>query len=407
MKEFATGACLSQRAMTSPPIRTAPSRTPIALALLVAASLGGAGSWLLQGSLTGEGPSEVAHHAEPLSALVTPPTVPAGTPSTTSARSDLTSAERQTIDVFRKASPAVVHITRMQAAGRGLSMGAVPAGTGSGFVWDRQGHVVTNFHVIRGATGARVTLGDRSTYEAKLVGSSVDKDLAVLKIDAPASKLSPLPVATSGNLLVGQHVFAIGNPFGLDQTLSTGVISGLGREIKSVAGHPISGVVQTDAAINPGNSGGPLLDSSARLIGVNTAIFSPSGASAGVGFAVPADTVSRIVPQLIEHGRVVRPGLGIEILDGRQAGVKGVVVMGIMKGSGAEAAGLLPTRRDPKTGGVVLGDVIVAVGGKPIADQTDLFRALDRRKVGDTVTVRLDRGGKQIEVKVKLQALTS
>ncbi|MEQ9323607.1 MAG: trypsin-like peptidase domain-containing protein [Polyangiaceae bacterium] len=387
--------------MTFPSIRPEPSRITLVAALVGAAALGAAGTWILRG----EAPAIAPARAETLAPAAE--AAPAGQPAVASGRTDLSASERETIDVFRRASPAVVHITRMQAGGTGRTMGALPSGTGSGFVWDDEGHVVTNYHVIRGASGARVTLGDRSTWDAKLVGRAVEKDLAVLKIDAPASKLKPLSVASSGNLLVGQHVFAIGNPFGLDQTLSTGVISGLGREIKSVAGHPIAGVIQTAAAINPGNSGGPLLDSRGRLIGVNTAIFSPSGASAGVGFAVPADTVARIVPQLIEHGQVVRPGLGIEILDGRQAGVKGVVVMGVMKGSGAEAAGLLATRRDPNTGAVVLGDVITAVDGKAIKDTSDLFRALDRHKVGDAVTVRIDRSGQPVTVKVKLQALSS
>ncbi|HHH29256.1 MAG TPA: PDZ domain-containing protein [Polyangiaceae bacterium] len=390
--------------MTSSRARPKPWALTTVAALVGAAALGAAGTW----SLLDDGAAIPSVRAEtPSAATLSPESAPAGQPSSAAGRTDLIAAERRTIDVFRRASPSVVHITRLQNAARGFRMGAVPAGTGSGFVWDDDGHIVTNYHVIRGASGARVTLGDRSTWDARLVGRAVEKDLAVLKIDAPASKLKPLKVATSGNLLVGQHVLAIGNPFGLDQTLSTGVISGLGREIKSVAGHPIAGVIQTDAAINPGNSGGPLLDSHGRLIGVNTAIFSPSGASAGVGFAVPADTVARIVPQLIEHGQVVRPGLGIEILDGRQAGVKGVLVMRVMSGSGAEAAGLLATRRDPNTGGVVLGDVITAVDGKAIADTSDLFRALDRHEVGETVTVRLDRGGKSVTVVVKLQALTS
>lgn len=387
--------------MTSPSIRPKPSRLVLLAALAGATAAGAAGAWTLRSDASTVAPV----HAEALPSA--PDVGPAGHPSFATDRTDLDAAERKTIDVFRRASPAVVHITRMQAGGNGRRSGALPSGTGSGFVWDDEGHVVTNYHVIRGASGARVTLGDRSSWDAKLVGRAIDKDIAVLKIDAPASKLAPLSVAPSGNLLVGQHVLAIGNPFGLDQTLSTGVISGLGREIKSVAGHPIAGVIQTDAAINPGNSGGPLLDSHGRLIGVNTAIFSPSGASAGVGFAVPADTVARIVPQLIEHGKVVRPGLGIEILDGRQAGVKGVLVMGVMKGSGAEAAGLLATRRDPDTGTVVLGDVITAVDGHAIEDTSDLFRALDRQKVGDAVTVRIDRNGKPVTVKVKLQALSS
>ena len=190
----------------------------------------------------------------------------------------------------------------------------IPQGTGSGFVWDQDGHIVTNFHVVQEGDRANVTLNDGSTYPATIVGTTPDKDIAVLKIDAPPQKLLPLPIGQSSNLKVGQKVLAIGNPFGLDQTLTTGVISGLGREIKSVSGRPIHDVIQTDASINPGNSGGPLLDSSGRLIGINTAIYSPSGANAGIGFAVPVDTVNQIVPQLMKFGKITRPGLGISIL---------------------------------------------------------------------------------------------
>jgi protease Do-like 1, chloroplastic len=395
----------SQPSRTTPLCRTTTSgrrlRLVAALTLLGATAVGATATWALSPEVGTASPARVVPPAELVEAPS--PERPGAQPT----RTDLSASELKTIDVFRRASPSVVHITRLGGGGGGLQPSSAPSGTGSGFLWDTRGHVVTNFHVIRGASGARITLADRRTYDAKLVGSAVDKDLAVLKIDAPLGGLAALPVATSSNLLVGQHVYAIGNPFGLDHTLSTGVISGLGREIKSVAGHPIAGVIQTDAAINPGNSGGPLLDSSGRLIGVNTAIFSPSGASAGVGFAVPADTVSRIVPQLIEHGKVVRPGLGIEILNGRQAGVNGVLVMGVMAGSGAETAGIQATRRDPKTGAVTLGDRIIALNGQAVTNTTDLFRALDRHRVGDTITVKVQRGSGTATLKVELQALSS
>ncbi len=315
----------------------------------------------------------------------------------------LSAAERETVSIFRSAAPSVVFITRMSRSPLSLDATQLKSGSGSGILWDENGHVVTNHHVVDGAASARVTLADRSTYVAKLVGSAPDKDIAVLKIDAPKEKLRALAIGSSERLLVGQHVYAIGNPFGLDHTLSTGVISGLGREIKAQSGHPITGVVQTDAAINPGNSGGPLLDSKGRLIGINTAIYSPSGASAGIGFAVPVDTVKRIVPQLIEHGKIVRPGLGISIAD-RVRGVKGVVVMGVREGSGAEAAGLVATTRD-KLGHIQLGDVIVGMDGHMIGNNTDLFRVLDDKKVGDVVELTVDRGGQLRKVKVELTAL--
>jgi S1-C subfamily serine protease len=329
-----------------------------------------------------------------------------------SSRTDLSSEEQQTIELFRKASPAVVYITTTQSGRNPMSLDVftIPSGTGSGFVWDDDGHIVTNYHVVHGSTGFRVTLADRSTWDAKLVGAAPHKDIAVLQIQAPADKLEALPVGASDNLLVGQHVLAIGNPFGLDHTLSTGVISGLGREIRSPEGRPISGVVQTDAAINPGNSGGPLLDSRGRLIGMNTAIFSPSGASAGIGFAVPVDTIRNIVPQLIDHGSVVRPAIGIEIADesvARRAGAHGVLVMGVMPGSGAEKAGMRPTERDGRTGEITLGDVIVGLDGKTVSEPKDLYEALESKNVGDDVTVTVEREGKRVDLSITLQKLES
>jgi S1-C subfamily serine protease len=323
-------------------------------------------------------------------------------------RTDLTDEENRTIALFQEASPAVVHITTLDVAQDYFTRNllSIPSGTGTGFIWDDQGHVVTNFHVIASAEAAKVTLNDHTTTSATLVGTAPDHDIAVLKIDAPKEKLRSLRLGSSENLLVGQKVFAIGNPFGLDQTLTTGVISGLGREIESLTRRSIRGVIQTDAAINPGNSGGPLLDSSGRLIGVNTAIFSPSGAYAGVGFAVPVDTVSRIVPQIIQHGRVIRPVLGITTADPRLArslGVQGLLVLETITGSGAAEAGLQPTRRTPD-GRLDLGDVITAVDGEPVADANDLYTILGERDVGDTVTVTVSRAGEPRDVRIILSA---
>jgi S1-C subfamily serine protease len=307
----------------------------------------------------------------------------------------------------------VVHITTTSQAllrqGARLRALEIPEGTGTGFVWDTKGHVVTNYHVIRSAHGARVTLADNSSWPARLVGYAADKDLAVLKIEATPGQLKPLPIGNSDDLLVGQKVFAIGNPFGLDRTLTTGVISGLGREIESAIGRPIDGVIQTDAAINPGNSGGPLLDSAGRLIGVNTAIYSSSGASAGIGFAVPVDTVNQYVPELIRSGKIERVGLGISILDlsddvKLQIGIKGGVVVGDVFPDGAAAqAGIQPSYLEQ--GRLVLGDVITAIEGRPINRSSDLMKALDGRRAGDEVTLTILRDEETMTVKATLQPL--
>ena len=325
------------------------------------------------------------------------------------ARGDLAADEQATIDLFQQSAPAVVYITTtaVQQNPFRFNLQEIPQGTGSGFLWDAQGYVVTNFHVLAGANSAQMTLADGSTWDARFVGGELDKDLAVLKIDAPASQIKPLPTGTSKDLAVGQKVFAIGNPFGLDQTLTTGVISGLGREIRSVTDRPIHGVIQTDAAINPGNSGGPLLDSTGRLIGVNTAIYSPSGAFAGVGFAVPVDTVNRIVPELIRHGRVVRPGLGISIAADHlvsRLGLSGVLILDVLRDGAATEAGLQPTRYDAR-GRIVLGDPIVAIDGKTVTNTDDLFTILDGYRVGDTVKVIVRRGDGKYELPVTLRAV--
>jgi S1-C subfamily serine protease len=315
------------------------------------------------------------------------------------------------IELFREASPSVVFITSIELRREIFSMNVfeIPQGAGSGFIWNEEGHLVTNYHVIRNASAVEVTLADQSTWPAKFVGAEPDKDLAVLKIDAPASRLRPIPVGTSSDLLVGQSVFAIGNPFGFDQTLTTGLVSALGRDIPSMTGRPIRDMIQTDAAINPGNSGGPLLDSAGRLIGVNTQIASPSGGSSGIGFAVPVDIVNRVVPQLIKHGKVIRPGLGIQPFPDnvtRQLSLEGVLLADVIPRSGAELAGLRGTILT-RTGSIRrLGDIITAVEGKPVRSVYDLLDILEERNVGESVRVSVRRGDETLEFTVELQSIS-
>lgn len=343
--------------------------------------------------------------------------LPPAEPRAVTPRGDLAADEKTTIDLFREVSPSVVHVTNMAVRRDALSFNLfeIPQGTGSGFIWDAEGHIVTNYHVIQGAQSAKVTLADNSTWGAQLTGSDLTKDLVVLKIDAPPERLKPIPIGKSDDLQVGQKVFAIGNPFELDQTLTTGVISGLGREIP-VAGtrRTIQGVIQTDAAINPGNSGGPLLDSAGRLIGVNTAVVDPAqGSTGGIGFAIPVDTINRVVPQLIQHGNVARAGLGILAFDGGVAARlrlegslshEGVLVRDVLPGGAADKAGILPTRRD-QSGEIRLGDLIMAIDGKPVFSLNDLHETLDTRKVGEEVRVTVERDGHDVTALVTLQSL--
>ncbi|KAF8037535.1 hypothetical protein BT93_B0433 [Corymbia citriodora subsp. variegata] len=316
--------------------------------------------------------------------------------------------ELATVRLFQENTPSVVYITNLAVKQDAFTLDVleVPQGSGSGFVWDKEGHVVTNYHVIRGASDLKVTLADQSTYDAKVVGFDQDKDVAVLRVDAPKDKLRPIPIGVSADLLVGQKVYAIGNPFGLDHTLTTGVISGLRREISSAAtGRPIQDVIQTDAAINPGNSGGPLLDSSGSLIGINTAIYSPSGASSGVGFSIPVDTVGGIVDQLVKFGKVTRPILGIKFAPDQsveQLGVSGVLVLDAPANGPAGKAGLLPTKRD-SYGRLILGDIITSVNGRKVTNGSDLYRILDQCNVGDTVTVEVLRGDHKEKIPVVLE----
>jgi S1-C subfamily serine protease len=317
--------------------------------------------------------------------------------------------ERNTIDVFKACSPSTVFVTQTRVMVDYFAGVAqeVPAGSGSGFVWDGDGHIVTNFHVVEGARSLTVTFHDQQQFEAKVVGLEPRKDIAVLKVDAPQKLLVPVKVAKTTQLEVGQKAVAIGNPFGLDHTLTTGVISALGRQVQGAGGVTIRDMIQTDAAINPGNSGGPLLDSSGQLIGMNTMIFSKSGSSAGIGFAVPVSTIARIVPQIIKTGRAEQLGLGISIdpmqkLE-RRLGLHGVIVLAVPQGSSAAKAGL---RGVTQTGrGIVLGDVIVGVDEKRIETFDDLYGVLDAHKPNDVVKVTVRRGDESVTLDVRIMVL--
>ncbi len=324
-------------------------------------------------------------------------------------RADLGEGEQRTIRLFEEASPSVVYITTVaeQIDFFSRDIAQIPLGTGSGFVWDDSGHIITNYHVLRGADAARVTLADRTTWEAKLVGVAPEKDLAVLKIDAPREKLRPIPLGSSHDLRVGQSVFAIGNPFGLDQTLTTGIVSALGREIQGADNTPIRDVIQTDAAINPGNSGGPLLDSAGRLIGVNSAIRSPSGASAGIGFSIPVDAVNAAVPELIAFGKIRRPALDLEFLP--SAWIRSLrlenelVVLDVVPGGAAAQAGLQPTKRT-RRGEIVLGDIIVAIDAQPVRTRGDLRLVLESKKPGETIQLTVVRNRRELTLPLVLAA---
>ena len=321
----------------------------------------------------------------------------------------LGTAERRTIEIFREAADSVVSITTSTLRRDFFSMNVfeIPRGSGSGFIWDGDGHVVTNYHVIENSQRFTVTLADHSAWEARVVGIAPNKDLAVLRIEAPQERLRGLTVGRSRQLVVGQQVLAIGNPFGLDQSLTVGVVSALGRELQSPGGRQIRDLIQTDAAINPGNSGGPLLDSSGRLIGVNTAIYSPSGASAGIGFAVPVDTVNRLVPQLISQGRPVQPGIGILPLPdayARRSGLEGVVIQRVIPGGPADRAGLRGLSRD-RRGRTLLGDRVLAVDGEALEGVDDLFYAFERAGVGSRTRLTVaGSDGRARDVELELVA---
>jgi S1-C subfamily serine protease len=332
-------------------------------------------------------------------------------PRPVTARGALTEEERNTIEIFESAKASVVYISTRERVVDFWTRNVmtVPRGTGSGFIWDDRGHVITNLHVIAGASEANVRLADGRDYAASLVGASTVHDIAVLRIRIPIDPPAPVPVGASHDLRVGQKVFAIGNPFGLDWTLTAGIVSALDRSLDGDDGSVIQHLIQTDAAINPGNSGGPLLDSAGRLIGINTAIYSPSGASAGVGFAVPVDTVNRVVPQLIATGHYAPPSLGIETDDGlsraiqRRLGIAGVAVLRVPARSAAARAGLRGIRIGPRDA-IIPGDVIVAVAGKEVATAAQLAAHLDDFKAGETVDLTVWREGKNVTIPVRLQS---
>jgi len=356
----------------------------------------------------------VAYHARGFLPAARGGAAPVVEPLPVAPAGPLDADESATIRLFEEASPAVVYIEtkrRRLDTWRQLTQD-VPQGSGSGFLWDER-HVVTNLHVVKDGTIYRVRLQDGSAYDARLIGYAADYDLAVLEVELPRERVRSLPLGRSAELKVGQKSYAIGYPFGLEQTLTTGVISGLGREIESQSGLLIRGVIQTDAAINPGNSGGPLLDSSGRLIGINTAIATPSGANTGVGFAVPVDTVNRIVPRILREGRVERAGLGINLgpdLWARDAELEGAVVAFVQPGGSAARAGLVGAS-ETSEGELLLGDVIQAVDGTPIRRSEDLYHALESYKIGDEVSVTVSRptraGRVQEELRVRLIALAA
>jgi S1-C subfamily serine protease len=335
------------------------------------------------------------------------------------ARGDLADDEKATIELFRDVRRSVVHITSLTAVGRDqkYNLLTIPQGTGTGFIWSNQGHIVTNYHVIANSAGAKVRLADGATYDAQYVGGESEKDIAVLKINAPESDLPPILVGESANLSVGQKVFAIGNPFGLDHTLTTGVISGLGREIPvdnsdSDQNATIRNVIQTDAAINPGNSGGPLLDSAGRLIGMNSAIYSMSGDYAGVGFAIPVDDINRMVPQIIRTGHVERAVLGVQLapdeLFAQFAGSRGLpktgaLVFKVAPDSAAEEAGLRPTEVSQNE--IDWGDVIIAIDGQRVEKTKTVFDILGDHSAGDKVTITVLRDGKRLDLHATLRLL--
>lgn len=318
--------------------------------------------------------------------------------------------ERNTIEVFQKNSSKVVYVHRLATVVKSHSSAKmqVPDGAGSGIIWDDKGHVVTNFHVIRGADKLAITLGNM-TVPAKVIGKEPRKDIAVLEIKSPQAlaylkSFKPFEIVHLNDLIVGQKAIAIGNPFGLDHSLSKGVISALGRKVPGIGGVTIRNMIQTDTPINPGNSGGPLLNSAGQLIGMNSMIYSRSGSSAGIGFAVPADDIDRVVTQIIKHGRVILSGIGIQRVEpqlAKRLGVsKGILIADVLPKTPAAALKLQGTHRDA-WGRVVLGDVIVALNAHPVANYDALYNLLSEIKVGEEVTLSIQRGNKQMDVKMK------
>jgi S1-C subfamily serine protease len=375
-------------------------------------------AWMILASCRRETPSSKA--PVPPSALPLPLPLPSVlAPSVSSAvalplRVDegklRTEDERNTTAIFRAAAPSTVFVTQLRVLVDQFERIAaeVPAGSGSGFAWDDRGTIVTNFHVVQGARALTVTLNAQKTFRARIVGAEPRKDIAVIKIDVPAGTLSPLHVLNPKEALeVGQKAIAIGNPFGLDHTLTTGVISALGRQMVGVGGVTIRDMIQTDAAINPGNSGGPLLDSAGNVIGMNTMIFSKTGSSAGIGFAVPSRVIARVVPQIIATGHAEELGFGIEIDPNQRAerrlGLKGVIVLSVVKGTPADSAGMRGIALTPE--GVALGDIVVGLGGSPVGSYDDFYNALDEHHAGDELDVKILRDGRVVTARVTLSAI--
>ena len=317
-----------------------------------------------------------------------------------SQRADLTPEEKGTIALFKNNNPAVVYISTVKRVINPYTrdISEIPSGTGTGFIWDKQGHIITNHHVIQDNTSARVRLNNQKTYTAKVIGKSKRHDIAVLKIEKIKALPNPIQPGTSSNLQVGQRVYAIGNPFGLDHTLTTGIISALGRTIANST-LDMDDLIQTDAAINPGNSGGPLLDSAGRLIGMNVAIYSPSGASAGIGFAIPVDNVNRVVPNLITNGRFIQPIVGISANDtankliSKELGIKGVLVLQVSPDSPAEKAGLVASQL--VDGDLVLGDVIQAIDDVKIENMNDFLNTIEKYQLNDKIMIKVLRQGRK------------
>ncbi len=330
-------------------------------------------------------------------------------PKAVAPRGALSSIEKTNIEIFQRSSPSVVYITtltkKLNYWTRDITR--IPQGTGSGFIWDKHGHIITNYHVLRGASEIKIRLSDQRTLDAVFIGASPDHDLAVLRIPMGIQIPQPLPIGTSNDLQVGQLTYAIGNPFGLDQTLTTGVVSALDRSLNNDNGSVIEGLIQTDAAINPGNSGGPLLDSAGRLVGINTAIYSPSGAYAGIGFAVPVDTVNRIVPQIIANGDYQRPKLGITINENlnniiiKKLGTTGVAVIDVKPDSSADVAGLKGIEMINNI--IVSGDLIVGIDNTPIDSIKTLLSTLETYAIGDRVKVKMMRNKQEVVIPLVLE----
>lgn len=327
--------------------------------------------------------------------------------------------EKNNQEVYRAMSPGVVNITTTTLVRDFFAVYETTAGSGSGSIIDKEGHILTNFHVVQQAREIEVSLANNKKYKARALGADPDNDLAVLKIDAPAAELQPIPLGTSKELFVGQKVLAIGNPFGLDRTLTTGIVSGLSRPIRSeMTGRLIEGVIQTDAAINPGNSGGPLLDSRGRQVGINTLIYSPSGGSVGIGFAVPIEAAKRIIPDILTYGRVRKPKLGISSLplsprlaEALELSVQeGLLVMQVEPGSAADRAGIQGGNERAQMGRQIIligGDVITTIDNQPVKSRDDLDRVLNNKNLGDTVQVEFYRNGRKQRVNVTLSELPS